>query len=273
MARSSSESTSDLYIRLGLSSEELESGFVNAERTIRDNMTRLSRENTIVDLQAQVEIFGLDETADQMQILEIRAHSLNEQIRLQRDRVRLASAELHNMTERTGENSDQTQRAALAHERERVALARLEQQLRRTQQAQENLNNTSSSNAGGSGSSGGGSLSGGAADNSGDISGLDDLVDGVLDKIPPQARLAATAIAGLGAALYTAGQASADLIRKWEDLQKQSYNLNMSVNDTENFLRHMKLAGGDIGDFEGYIRGITDAYAKGKIFAVHSQAV
>ena len=39
----------------------------------------------------------------------------------------------------------------------------------------------------------------------------------------------------------------------------------MSVNDTENFLRHMRLAGGDIGDFEGFIRGITDAWVKGDV--------
>ena len=87
MARGS-ESTADLYVRLGLSYDELESGFVNAERTIRDNMTRLSRENQIIDLQARVEISGLDEVADAEQILQIRTRALNQQLEHQRDRVR-----------------------------------------------------------------------------------------------------------------------------------------------------------------------------------------
>ena len=39
----------------------------------------------------------------------------------------------------------------------------------------------------------------------------------------------------------------------------------MSLDDTSDFLRHLKLGGGDIGDFEGYIRGITDAYVKGDV--------
>ena len=51
-----SESVSDLYIRLGLSLDELENGFVDGERTIRDNMSRLSRANRIIELQMQVDL-------------------------------------------------------------------------------------------------------------------------------------------------------------------------------------------------------------------------
>ena len=242
MARGgSSESTSDLYIRLGLSTDELESGFVIAERSLRDNMARLNRENTIVDLRAQVEIAGLDESADATRILEVRQQALQHRIEIQRDRVRLASAALHDMTQRLGENNDQTQRAAIAHERERMSLARLERQLRELNQTQ---SETSGSESG--------------------IGGLSDLVDGLLEKIPPQARMAAAGIAAFGSAAVGAGKASEELVEEWRELQKQAYELNMSVNDAENFLRHMQLAGGDIGDFEGYIRGITDAYAKGE---------
>ena len=265
MARGSSESTSDLYIRLGLSTNEFESGFVDAERTLHDNMARLNREMNLVELRAQVEINGLDETADQMQILTIRTRSLSEQIRAQRDRIRLTNASLQSLTQSQGASAMATQNMEARLRREQLALQRLEEQLRRTQQAQQNLNNTSS--AGGAGAGGAGSTSTGGtsgAGNSGGYGGLEDLVDGVLDKIPPQARIAAAAIAGLGTAITSAGNASAEMIRKWGELQKQSYELNMSVNDTENFLHHMKLAGGDIGDFEGFIRGISDAMAKGE---------
>lgn len=250
-SRSSTESTSDLYLRLGLDYNELESGFVQAEHTLRDNMTRLSRENTIIDLQAQVEILGLDETNDAERIFELRVQSLNRKLANQRDKVRLAAAELQNMKERTGENSVQTQRAQLAFERERNSLAQLEQQLRRTQEAQEDLNDAE--NDAGSSSGGGFNF---------DVDSIADELG--LDQIPRQAKLAAAAIAGIATAIVGAVKVTDDLITKWSELQKQAYELNMSVNDTEDFLRHMRLAGGDIGDFEGFIRGLSDAYVKGE---------
>lgn len=233
MARGS-ESTADLYVRLGLSYDELESGFVNAERTIRDNMTRLSRENQIIDLQARVEIAGLDETADAEQILQIRTRALNQQLEHQRDRVRLASAELANMTDRTGENSDQTQRARLALERERLALAQLEEQLASLNDSQD--------------------------DTSDSTDGLRERFSALAGKLAPVAA-GFTAVIG---AMTAAGEATKALIEDWRELQQQSYELNMSISDTRKLLRQIRLAGGDIGDFEGYIRGITDAYVKGE---------
>lgn len=245
--RTSAESTSDLYLRLGLSYDELESGFVTAERTIRDNMSRLSRQNTIIDLQAQVEIAGLDQTADATRILEIRQQALNRQLENQRDRVRLATAELRNMRERNGENSDQAQRAQVSLERERLELVRLEQQLRQTTEAQENFNNSGSDN------------------NSGNfMDSINNLVNGVLDKIPPQLKAVAAGFVAVSAGTSVAMDKTRELIEQWRELETQAYELNMSVNDTEQFMREMKLAGGDIGDYEGYIRGITDAYVKGE---------
>ncbi|MBR0289640.1 MAG: hypothetical protein IJQ82_11740 [Selenomonadaceae bacterium] len=66
--------------------------------------------------------------------------------------------------------------------------------------------------------------------------------------------------AGIGAA----ATATKELLDEFRELQNQSYELNMSFPDTRNFLRQLRLGGGDIGDFEGYIRGITDAWVKGE---------
>lgn len=225
--RVSGESTSDLYIRLGLSIADLDSGFVDAQRTIRDNMSRLWRENTIIDLQARVDLTGLDDTADAARILTIRTQALNQQIKIQRDRVRLASAELLNMETRTGATSDQTQRARIALEHHRLELARLEDQLQHLNDTQDN--NTAS---------------------------LGDFGE-AFDNIARQC----WNFIGIAEVV---GGALTDLIDHFRELQTQAYELNMPVNDVENFLRTMRLAGGDIGDFEGYIRGITDAYVKGE---------
>ncbi len=225
--RSSNESTSDLYIRLGLSLDELESGFVDAERTIRDNMARLSRSNRIIELQMQVDLSGLDEAADAEQIMQIRTEALNRQIAGQKDRVRLANAELRNMAERHGENSDQAQRARLQLEHERVALARLEEQLRHLGDAQDDANDSSNS-----------------------------FLDGFQ-------RIADQCWNFIGIA-QVVGDAVSSLIEHFHELQQQAYELNMPFQRTKELLRQIKLAGGDIGDFEGFIRGITDAYVKGE---------
>lgn len=226
--RSSNESTSDLYIRLGLSLDELESGFVDAERTIRDNMARLSRSNRIIELQMQVDLSGLDEAADAEQIMQIRTEALNRQIAGQKDRVRLANAELRNMAERHGENSDQAQRARLQLEHERVALARLEEQLNSLNETQDDANEGATT---------------------------------FMDRISDLAGRFAPYIAAIGSAIA----ATQELIDKYAELQKQAYELNMPFQKTKELLRQIKFAGGDIGDFEGFIRGITDAYVKGEV--------
>ena len=225
--RSSNETTSDLYIRLGLSLDELESGFVDAERTIRDNMSRLHRENMIIDMQMKVELTGLDKVADADRILEIKTAALNKQLANQRDRVRLAAAELRNMTERTGENSVQTQRARLTLEHHRLVLAQLEDQLAHLNDAEEETTEETMS---------------------------------ALDAFDAFARQCWNVI---GIAM-TVGNAITSLVDHFRELQTQAYELNLPVNDAEAFLRHMRLAGGDIEDIGGYIRGITDAFVKGE---------
>lgn len=225
--RSSNESTSDLYIRLGLSLDELENGFVDAERTIRDNMARLSRENRIIELQMQVDVSALDEASDAEQILERRTDALNRMIANQQQRVNLANAELRNMVERHGENSDQAQRARLQFEHERLALARLEEQLRNLNETQED-----------------------AADGTSD---LGDRIQELTDRFAPCI-----------AALTATFAATQQLVEKFRELQSQAYELNLPFQETKEFLREMRLAGGDIGDFEGFIRGLSDAYVKGE---------
>lgn len=235
-----------------VSSLASQSSLVDTNQSLQQNLNRLGRERDLTDLRAQVEIGGLDEAADQTRILEIRQRSLNEQLNIQRTRIRIVEEAHRRLTSAQGANSTAAQDMEASLQRERIALQRLEQQLSNVTAAQERLNSASgTSNTGDSSDS----SSGG---------GLDSLVDGVLDRIPPQAKAAAAAMAGLGAAIFAAGEASTDLIERWRELQTQAYELNMTVTDTENFLRHMRLAGGDIGDFEGYIRGITDAWTKGE---------
>ena len=129
------ETIGEFFVRLGLDSSVLEEGIASAERTLKQEMARLNRQNTLINLRAQVEIAGLDETTDAERILEIQMEALNQQIANQRQRVELANAAISEMTRLHGANSVETQRAQIAYERERLTLVRLEQQL-------QNLNDT-----------------------------------------------------------------------------------------------------------------------------------
>ena len=228
------QSVGGLYLSLGLNLSELETGFVTASQTIAANISRLNRESNLVRLRAEVEIAGLDETADAERILQIRQTALNRQMEIQRDRVRILDAEFRNLVQTQGENSVVAQRAAIRLERERLTLANLGNELR-------NLNETS-----------------------GGSNGVFGELSETLPSIPTKLQAVGMAFGAVTAGVGAAATATKELLNEFHELQNQAYELNMSFTDTRNFLREMRLAGGDIGDFEGYIRGISDAYVKGE---------
>ena len=227
-------SVGGLYIRLGLSLSELETGFITASQTVAANISRLNREADLIRLRAEVEIAGLDEVNDAERILQIRTESLNQRIAIQRDRIRLLSAAYRDVARTQGETSVAAQRAAIRLERERLALANLERDLRSLSETQDETN--------------------------GVLGELSNMLPAIPTKLQAVGAAAGAVAAGVGAA----GAATKELIEEFRELQRQSYELNMPFADTREFLREMKLAGGDIGDIEGYIRGITDAWVKGE---------
>ncbi|MBR4382080.1 MAG: hypothetical protein IKP64_00820, partial [Selenomonadaceae bacterium] len=228
------ENVDSLFMTLGLNLADLESGFVAADRTVRENIQRLNRENNLIRLRGEVQIAGLDETADAERILQIRQDALNQQMSIQRDRVRLLDAEFRRLAATHGTTNAAVQRAEVRLERERLALANLERESRR-------LNDTT-----------------------GESNGIFDELSNMLPEIPTKFQAVGMAASAITAGFGAAATAVQDLLEQFRELQNQSYELNMSLPDTKQFLRQVKLGGGDIGDIEGYIRGITDAYVKGE---------
>lgn len=228
------ETLGELYARIGLDFDDLNQNFVQVDRTLNDNMARLNRQNNIINLQTQIDLTGLDAAADATRIFEIRQRALQQQIDTQRTRVRILNDVLADARQRTGDLSDETQRAQLAYERARLSLTRLEHNL-------EDLNQTSRNTTG----------------------GLREMFHTLIEQ--------ATIMSSremLGAVVETlqmAATASAELVNRFKELETQAYELNMPFERTRDFLRQIRLAGGDIGDFEGFIRGISDAMVKGEI--------
>lgn len=113
MANNSGNSVGDIFISLGLNLSDLETGLVAAERSVRENIQRLNRESNLIRLQTEVEISGLDETADAERILQVQQDALNRQMQIQRDRVRLLDAEFRRLATAHGANSVAVQRAQI----------------------------------------------------------------------------------------------------------------------------------------------------------------
>ena len=228
------ETIGELYARIGLDFDELERNFVQVDRTLSENMSRLNRQSNIIDLQARVDLTGLDAAADATRIFEIRQRALQQQIETQRARVRVLNNVLADARERTGDLSNETQRAQLSYERARLSLARLEQNLQDLNQTQGRTNE-----------------------------GFKEMFHTLTEQT-----LAMSSREILGAVvelLQTAATASAELVNRFKELETQAYELNLPFEKTRDLLRQIRLAGGDIGDFEGFIRGISDAMVKGEI--------
>ena len=228
------ETVGELYARIGLDYDELNQQFVQVDRTLRDNMTRLNRQQNIIDLQARIDLTGLDEAADATRIFEIRQRALQQRIELQRQRMQLYENVLADAKNRTGELSDETQRAQVDFERARLQVARLEQQL-------EDLGNTQNQ--------------------------TNSIFGNFKDTIKEQFQVIASRefLAEVPSKIQEISTAVVGLIEDFKELETQAYELNMPFDRTKQFLRELRLAGGDIGDFEGYIRGITDAFVKGEV--------
>ncbi|MBR1730697.1 MAG: hypothetical protein IJ728_14370, partial [Selenomonadaceae bacterium] len=130
------ESISTLYLRLGLDYSSLDSDIIRASETLKSNISRISRENTIIKLRAQIDLAGV---TDEAKRLKIQQDALNQQIANQKLKLQGVTASWKDATQRMGEHSKQAQSATIAVERERLALVELEQELKKIAEQQKAL--------------------------------------------------------------------------------------------------------------------------------------
>lgn len=132
-----------VFIELGLDISQLESDFINVDQTIQQNLSRLNRENNLIQLRADVEIGNLDKVKDAEKILGISSQALNKQLQIQRDRTKLVSAAHKELANSKGAVAAETQKMEARMNREQLVLQRLEDKLREVTKAQEALKNSS----------------------------------------------------------------------------------------------------------------------------------
>lgn len=131
------ESVGDLFIRMGVDTSELDSGFVSAERTVTENLARLNREQHMIQIRGQIELDGLEEAASASEKVRVQAEALTKQMEIQRDKIAMVSTAYEDLRSRYGETSEITQQAALALEQERLAMSNLQKQTQELSKQQE----------------------------------------------------------------------------------------------------------------------------------------
>ncbi|MBQ7628993.1 MAG: hypothetical protein IJS81_02075, partial [Selenomonadaceae bacterium] len=228
------ETVEDLLFRMHLNADEMDQEFVQISRTLQENLSRINRERNIIDLQTRIDLQGLDRATDATQIFEVRQRSLQRQIELQRQRLSLLNAALQDTRQRTGENSDATQRAQINYEQARLAVRRLETQLQRLNETQ---NETST--------------------------GAANWTERIRNVITGGQFLAG--LENIQGVIEAVGQEVTRLNERFKEMEKTAFDFNLPFDKARDFAMQVRLAGGELQDVGGYLRGLTDALVKGEV--------
>ena len=130
------ETVAELYYQLGLDTTKLDKGFIDAQKTVNQNVRIMNRQEALIKLKTDVAIQGLDENIDLTDALKIRQEELAQRLEITKDRVELTSAAYEQMTQSQGENSEAAQLLAIQLEKERLVMAQLERQTRELNEQQ-----------------------------------------------------------------------------------------------------------------------------------------
>lgn len=121
------ETVGQLYVRLGLDISGLDADFALAGRTVNDAMGRLGHDMKVLRVKTDIDISKLTGADSATAALTIRERSLNEQLRIQSERIKIATAAYEDMVRQKGADS--------------AASAKLETRLLNEQKAYVNIAN------------------------------------------------------------------------------------------------------------------------------------
>lgn len=134
----SNETLGELYTRIGLNFDDLENGFLDVERSLKDNMARLNQQTTLIDLNASVRLQGLDKINDEVKIFEVRQKELQEKIEIAKQKLSLLGSELAGTVAKFGANSKEATKATIAYQRQALAVGKLQSKLKQLETTHQN---------------------------------------------------------------------------------------------------------------------------------------
>lgn len=264
------ESISKLMLRIGLSFDELNKDFVQAEGTLKSNMERLGRENALIKLKAQVDLSSVTDATER---LKIQQEALNKQIELQRSRLQLTNVAWKEASQSHGEHSKQAQQTAIAIEREKLKLIELEQELKKITDQQKATANVKPNNLLNGYNNIKGNISGKLNEISTAFSGISTAsqsADGaitksleIIESIPHPVGKAVAAIGSIplvfkgieNSIIETAKAAAA----AGDSVYVMSRGFQMSVADTAKFATNCKVAGVEVNDLASTVKRLQQS--------------
>ena len=119
-----------LSLRIGLTLSQLQSDFLAAEQTVKQGIAALNRQQNLVKLRMEADTAGLDVVVDKTRILEIQERSLTQLLEMQRDKLTLATKAYQEYANSKNANEVVAKKLETSMERERLAVVRLEAQLK-----------------------------------------------------------------------------------------------------------------------------------------------
>ena len=135
MAKSKGKSISSLYLDLGLDVSQLDSDFINASNTVNQEMSKLGRLVQTTKLKTAIEISGLDENTNQIDILKTKLGGLSKELQLQDEKIKLLNVQEKELLQTKAKDSAESQNLTNRILREQRVQAELAQEIKRTTQA------------------------------------------------------------------------------------------------------------------------------------------
>lgn len=126
----SEKQTGGLSMRIGLTLSQLQSDFLAAEQTVKQGIAALNRQQNLVKLRMETDLSGLDAVVDKTKILQVQEQGLTQLLEMQRDKLKLATAAYQDYANSKNANEVVAKKLETSMERERLAVARLEAQLK-----------------------------------------------------------------------------------------------------------------------------------------------
>ena len=130
------ETIEGLYLRIGLKYDGLNQDFVAISETLQSNIQRLNRQNTLINLQAKLDLTGV---TDAEQKLKIEQDKLNKQIEVAQQKLKLYESNWIGAVKANGAASQQAEKAAIAFKQQQLVLAQLSQKLKEVNAQQKAL--------------------------------------------------------------------------------------------------------------------------------------
>lgn len=125
----------DYTFVIGLDSSQFDSGLKETQRKLKAAMEQFEREKSLVKIRADIDIAGLDATADKTKILEIQEKALNDTLDLQRQKLQAASAAYNLIADSQGKQAAASQKLELTMEKERLKVVQLEKELEKLERS------------------------------------------------------------------------------------------------------------------------------------------